>query len=217
MAGSVLYKDGRHWSRHSVTEIKANTNARLIRSLHLLTDYRVRESNLTELLRAVAWAGHHHHQATRCILPTKPDSVRQLKAMLKLRGAELEKAIENCDRATRHAIAEAENSLPQITWVNTHSEVDGLVIQVLSPESIRDSISLALSNIESRTMSRGPKEKPYQLGLIYACLKVWHEHFPPKASRCLDFCRAVFDAAGIPLGDKSLEALLTKARKGRIK
>lgn len=217
MAGSVLYKDGRHWSRHSVSEIKANTNARLIRSLHLLTGYRVRESNLTELLRAVAWAGHHHRNATRCVLPTKPDSVRQLKAMLKLRGSELEKAIEDCDRATRNAIAEAENSLPIITWVNTHSEIDGLVRQALSPESIHDSISLALSNVESRTSPRGPKEKPYQLGLIYACLKVWQEHFPTKVPGCLDFCRAVFDAAGISLGDKSLEALLTKARKGRIK
>lgn len=216
MAGSVLYRDGRHWSRHFETEVKANTNASLIRNLHLLTNYRITESNLTELLRAVAWAGHHHHQATRCVLPTKPDSVRQLKAMLKLKGTELAQAIQDCDRTTRNAIAEAENALPQVTWVDTQSEIDGLTIQSLSPESIRDSIILALSNIESRKVSRGPKEKQYQLGLMHSCLKVWHEHFQPKTPRCLDFCRAVFDAAGISLGDKSLEALLTKSRKGRI-
>lgn len=216
MAGSVLYRDGRHWSRHFKTEVKANTNTGLIRSLHLLTNYRITESNLTELLRAVAWAGHHHHKATRCVLPTKPDSVRQLKTLLKLRGTDLAQAIEHCDRTTRIAIAEAENALPQVTWVNTPSEIDGLAIQALSPESIRDSIILALSIIESRKMSRGPKEKPYQLRLMHACLRVWEEHFPPKAPKCLNFCQAVFDAAGISLGTKSLEALLTKARKGRI-
>jgi len=137
--------------------------------------------------------------------------------MLTLKGTELAQAIEDCDRTTRIAIAEAENSLPQVTWINTQREIDGLVIQALSQESIRDSIVLALSNIESRTMPRGPKEKPYQLGLMHACLRVWKEHFPPKTPRCLNFCQAVFDAAGIFLGDKSLEALLTKARKGRIK
>jgi len=137
--------------------------------------------------------------------------------MLKLNGTELAQAIEDCDRTTRIAIAEAENSLPQVTWVNTHREIDGLVIQAMSPESIRDSIILALSNIESRTMPRGPKEKPYQLALMRTSLKVWQEHFPPKTPRRLDFCRAIFDAAGISLGDKSLEALLTKSGKGRIK
>lgn len=102
MAGAVLYKKGRHWSRHSnVTKISASTNQELIRAFHRLTNYQINESNLLQLLRAVAWARHHHLHATSAPLPTRLDSNRQLAAMLKLDDAQLQKAIEDCDTVNR--------------------------------------------------------------------------------------------------------------------
>ena len=218
MAGTVLYRKGRHWSRQSnATEVSASTNQELIRAFHRFTNYRISESNLMQLLRAVAWARHYHLHATSVPLPTRLDSKRQLDAMLKLDDAQLQKAIEDCDTGTRAAISEAENALPEIKWVETHSETDSLTIQILAPESVRDAIRLALSKIQKQTTKRGRKEKPYQLDLARACLKVWREYYQPKTPKRLDFCREAFDAAGMHLGDKSLEALLSEAGKGRIK
>ncbi|WP_447801915.1 hypothetical protein [Pseudomonas serbica] len=137
--------------------------------------------------------------------------------MLKLDDAQLQKAIEDCDTGTRAAISEAENALPEIKWVETHSETDSLTIQTLAPESVRDAIRLAHSKIQKQTTKRGRKEKPYQIDLARACLNVWREYCQPKTPRRLDFCRKAFDAAGMHLGDKSLEALLSEAGKGRIK
>lgn len=170
-----------------------------------------------QLLQEVVWARHHHLHATSVPLPTRFDSERQLDAMLKLDDAQLQKAIEDCDTGTRAAISEAENALPEIKWVTTHSEIDTLTIQILAPESVRDAIRLARSKIQKQTTKRGRKEKPYQLDLARACLKVWREYSQPKTPKRLDFCREAFDAAGIHLGDKRLEALLSKAVKGRIK
>ena len=218
MAGAALYKKGRHWSRQSnVTKISASTNQKLIRAFRRFTNYRISESNVMQLLREVAWAHHFHIHATSVPLPTRPDAKRQLAAMLKLDDAQLQKAIEDCDTVTRAAISKAENSLPEIKWVNTYSEIDSLLIQIPAPETIRDSILLALTMIQTKTITRGPKKKSYKLELAQACLKVWGQYCKPKTPRRLDFCRAAFDAAGMPSGDKSLEALLSKAGKGRIK
>lgn len=218
MAGAVLYRKGRHWSRQSnVTEVSASTNQELIRAFRRFTNYRINESNLTLLLQAVLWARHHHLHATRVPLPTRLDSERQLAAMLKLNDAQLEKAIEDCDTGTRVAISEAENSLPEIKWVITHCEIDTLTIQILAPESVRDAVRLALSNIQEQKAKRGRKEKAYQLELARACLKVWQEYWQPKTPKRLDFCRVAFTAAGMHLGDKNLERRLSEAQKGRIK
>ena len=218
MAGSVLYKKGRHWSRDSgVTEGPEDGYRELIRTAHRLTNYQISESNLTQLVSAIAYAGHQHRLATRLILPTRYDSERQLSAMLKLNDAELETALKDCDTATRTAIGEAENSLPEIKWITVPSETDSLTVQIYSPESRRDAIRLALSNIKTQTNKRGRKEKPHQLDLARSCLRVWQEYCPPRTTRILEFLRVAFDAAGMPLGDKSLEALLSRVRKGRIK
>ncbi|MCS4251019.1 hypothetical protein [Pseudomonas sp. BIGb0164] len=218
MAGTVLYKKGPHWTRYSgITNGPDNGYRKFIRAAHHLTKYQISESNLMQLVRAIAWARHHHLLATTRTLPKPVDSERQLASMLKLDDARLEKALEDCDAATRAAIAEAENALPDIKWMTTDSEIDTLTIQTPAFENVRDAIHLALSNTKKQKNQRGRKAKPYQLDLSRACLKVWQEHCEPKTAKRLDFCREAFDAAGMPLGDKSLEALLSEAKRGRIK
>lgn len=217
MAGSLLYKNGKHWSRHPVTDIPPHISLNLIKNLRALTKYQIRKSDLTELLREVAWAYHLNFQATRRKAPIKADSERQLKAMLKLDSYELEKAIEHCDRDTRIVIAQAENALPAPLWMDVPSEVEGLVLQTYAAEDVRAAIQLALDQLRSQPSSRGPKEKPYQRRLVSACLKIWHRYYPLKAPGCNVFVSMIFDAAGMPLGEKSIEALLTEVRRGRIK
>lgn len=88
---------------------------------------------------------------------------------------------------------------------------------------IRTSIASVLSACEVSSDQVGNREKLYQLSLARECVIWWKKYGPPdkqKAWRTLgtgrrsgivDFAAAVFEAAGMPLADSRLVALLKKS------
>ena len=126
------------------------------------------------------------------------DVKRQLKAMLKLDDAVLLKAIEDCDTRTYTAIEAAERAI----W-RTPADV----YRMGALATTRRAIEIALANAQAQDAKRGPKEKDSQHELARTCCEVWSEHKPAGARGRPAFIRTVFEAAGMPLSDKRLEAL----------
>lgn len=239
MAGVIWFKQGKHWSRSPVpTEISADINAKLIRALCRLPDRRMSNTSHLHtrkgirqvsamhwrLLDAVAMA-HHWHQVATTRTATRKDAERQLKAMLQLDDAGMAKAIDDCDTGTRAAISKAQNAIdqtPEARWIQSDDPNAMPGTLILAPETVRRSIAIAFSNVQAANAPRGRKEKPYQLDLAKTCHAFWSECQPKGAPGRLEFVRTLFEAADIHLGDKSIEALITKAmrscrKSGRIK
>lgn len=128
------------------------------------------------------------------------DVERQLKAMLKLDDAGLSKAIEDCDTRTYAAIEAAEDAI----WHTPEA------VHMTAAPAPRRVIGIALANEQAQDAKRGRKEKTYQLELARTCCEVWGEHKPAGARGRPAFIRTVFEAAGMPLSDKRLEALAAR-------
>lgn len=222
MAGVNWFRKGQHRTRAPArAELSAEVNAKLIRELYRFTDYEISNDNLWRLIHSAAHASLCHQEATHSVVTPK-STERQLSAMLKLSDTDLATALEDCDTNTLTAVNVAKNSLwltSKAKWVasNDPDAIPGT--EVLAPETIRHAVEIALTSHQAQTAKRGRKEKPYRLWLARDCHEVWLAHCQPGTPGRLEFTRAVFDAAGIPLGDKSLESLLTKAaqKEGRIK
>ncbi len=152
------------------------------------------------------------------------DCKRQLKAMLKMDDAALTRAIEDCDTTTRAAISAAENAIwmtPEARWVPSDDPDAGT--QMLSPETVRRSVAVALDIVKAAKAKRGRPELTYQHDLARACLAYWAACQPRGAPGRLEFVRAVFEAADwrndkglpglAPENDKNLERLMSKAAR----
>lgn len=222
MAGVNWFKRGTHRTRSPAkAELSPEVSAELIRALCRLTDQEISNDNLWLLVHSAVYARLCHREATQTVV-TPRATERQLRAMLKLSDTDLAKALEDCDTNTLAAINVAKNSLwltPEARWVasNDPDAIPGT--EVLAPETIRHAIEIALTNHQAQVAKRGRKEKPYRLWLARNCHEVWLAHRQPGTPGRLEFTRAVFDAAGMPLSDKSLESLLAKAaqKQGQIK
>ncbi|KFJ92623.1 hypothetical protein JF55_05855 [Pseudomonas sp. 1-7] len=240
MAGITWFRRGKHWTRLPTrAELPAETGAALIRALcrlaerpisdsSTLEDRRNRERQLhamrLQLLNAVVMARHYRQEAA-APAATPKDTERQLKAMLKLGDTGLAKAVEDCDARTHAAIEAAKNAIwltPKAKWVPSDDPDAMLGTNVLAPETIRRAVEIALAKEQAQDTKRGPKEKAYQLELARACCEVWSEHKPAGAHGRPAFIRTAFEAAGMPLSDKSLEAFAaqvapTRTKRGRNK
>lgn len=218
----------------------AAVNARLIRLLWRLPDHttsvddtleanRKRRRQLQEmrarLLEAVAIARHDRQEAARR-QANMADCKRQLKAMLKMDDAALTRAIEDCDTTTRAAISAAENAIwmtPEARWVPSDDPDARPGTQMLSPETVRRSVEIALATAQSSRAKCGRPGLTYQHDLARACLAYWAACQPRGAPGRLEFVRAVFEAADwrndkglpglAPENDKNLERLMSKAAR----
>lgn len=214
MAGVNWFRKGQHRTRAPAqAELPTEVNAKLIRELHRFTDYKISNDNLWRLIHSVVHAHLCHQEATQPVVTPK-STERQLSAMLKLSDTDLATALENCDTNTLTAVNVAKNSLwltSKAKWVasNDPDAIPGT--EVLAPETIRHAVEIALTSHQAEAAKRGRKAKPYHLWLARNCYEVWLAHCHPRSPARLEFTRAVFVAAGIHLGDKGLERLLTKA------
>lgn len=241
MSGLNRLKRGRHWSRmRSRARTPAAVNARLIRLLCRLPDHkppidetleasskrrRELDDMRVRLLEAVAMARHDRQEAARR-QANMADCKRQLKAMLKMDDAGLARAIEDCDTTTRAAISAAENTImmtPEARWVPSDDPDAMPGTQMLSPETVRRSVAVALDIVKASKAKRGRPELTYQHNLARACLVYWSACQPEKAPGRTEFVRAVFEAAewrndkGLsgftPENGKNLERLMSKAAR----
>lgn len=213
-----------HWSRlETETEVSGEINKALILEVHRLAGGRVDEKGMWSLLRAVAIA-NQSYQVTQKRAATNKDAKAQLKAMLKMDDSGLSKALELCDKGTLGRINKAQNDMDmslRTKWVfcDDPDAIPG--IQIPAPESVRQSVQIALDCLGLDRC--GPKGTPHQRNLVRACLAVWDEYLskhnlPARTQGRLAFVRAAFEAAGMVLGDKRLEELMAKsARLGKKK
>ena len=228
MAGINWFKRGRHRTRlPSCLEVSPDASAALVRALCRLSECgisdklsleeqidRQRQLNAMrwQLLNAAAMARLCRQEAEGTAVAPR-DVERQLKAMLKLDDAGLAKAIEDCDTRTHAAIEAAKNAIdrtPEAKWIPCDDPYAPSGMQVLAPETIRRAVEIALANVQVQDAKRGPKEKAYQLALARTACEVWLKHKPAGGRGRPAFIRTVFEAAGIPLSEKSLEAFATQ-------
>ncbi len=241
MSGLNRLKKGRHWSRmRSRARTPAAVNVRLIRLLWRLPDHttllddtleasekrrRQLDAMRLRLLEAVAMARHDRQEAARR-QANMADCKRQLKAMLKMDDAALARAIEDCDTTTRAAISAAENTIwmtPEARRVPSDDPYATPGTQMLSPETVRRSVEIALATVQSSKAKSGRPEQSYQHDLARACLVYWAACQPKRAPGRLEFVRAVFEAADwrndkgmsrLARDDtKNLERLIAKAAR----
>ncbi len=215
MAGVNWPKRGKHWSRGEFkTELSIDENRQLIIAAYKYTKYTISNEDLWSLIHSVAMA-KNENKKTQQRAATHKDTLRSLRAMLTLDNASLLDAISNCDTRTRGEISAAQNRIPweDIDWVSS----EGGNGEVYGPRAIRRSVQDAFNTATETKDQRGPKSMPYQPELARICLLIWLKcQLPPRTSGRFEFTQAAFRAAGMPLGDKRIGALLSKVGKSEM-